>query len=204
MNVPEARPPFVVFVTHAVEDRAASITNGCYTARDVDFAHITPAGSKDCVEREVSDWLPQLERDVENSRIPRALKDHFESCYKAFKEGKAAPIVGTPIDQWPPISPAQLVNCKKLGVQSVEDLASANDELIGRLGMGGRSLSQKAATWLSSAGGDSGKIAEQLAAIKEENASLKLANERLQEQMKELISQVKAVNAVKSTRNGVI
>jgi len=196
MQIPEARPPFVVFCTHAVEDREASIADGRFVARDVDFVHITPAGSKDCVEREVAEWFPQLERDLAANRIPGQFIDFFKKAYANFKLGLEAPVEGTALSMWPPISPAQLKNCIELGVRSVEDLAAANEELIGRLGMGGRTLSQKASTWLASAKGDGGKISEQLEALRKDNENLKLANEKLQGQLQELVAQVKATKAL--------
>lgn len=51
MELQKDRPPYVEFVIHPVEDRAASIESGCYTAKDVVFAHIMPFGGKDIIER---------------------------------------------------------------------------------------------------------------------------------------------------------
>ena len=65
MQVAEARPPYVTFEAVAVEDRAASIEAGYYKTRDVDFAFITPQGSKDRIERNVKDWFEQLEQQCQ-------------------------------------------------------------------------------------------------------------------------------------------
>ena len=54
MEAKQDRPPFVNFEVRAEEDRTASIEQGHYVAVDVDYALITPAGSRDCVERKVS------------------------------------------------------------------------------------------------------------------------------------------------------
>lgn len=68
--VAEARPPYVMFETRAVEDRAASLEKGHYVTRDVDYAIITPMGSKDRTERVIKEWFDQLQQQVAEGRFP--------------------------------------------------------------------------------------------------------------------------------------
>ena len=49
VHIQQARPPHVVYERRAEEDRTASIEQGRYVSRDVDYAIVTPAGSKDRV-----------------------------------------------------------------------------------------------------------------------------------------------------------
>jgi hypothetical protein len=48
----ELKPPYVRFEVRSVEDRTASIESGHYVGKDVIFAIVTPAGTRDRIERE--------------------------------------------------------------------------------------------------------------------------------------------------------
>jgi Asp-tRNA(Asn)/Glu-tRNA(Gln) amidotransferase C subunit len=63
------------------------------------------------------------------------------------------------------LTPAQVENLTKLNVLAVEDLAQANEQTIMALGLDGRVLKKKAQDWLA-AQGDTGKIVEQLSALR--------------------------------------
>ena len=164
IEVAKARPPFVTFELRPEEDRQASIDSGSARFRDVEFAIITPAGSKDRVERKVADWFQHLEREVQSERFPIEWLNHFKEKFKAWKEGRELPVDGTALARWPVITPAQLKDLQGLHLRSVEDLASANEEVIRRLGMGGRALKQQAVEWLAAAN-DVGKVAARVAAL---------------------------------------
>ena len=192
----ENRPPYVVFEVRAEEDRNATIEAGHFVARDVDYALITPAGSKDCTERIVSEWFEKLENDVRDGRFPREWLTAYRGVYKDFKEGRETPLTGTAITGWPVVSPAQVKNLLQLQIRTVEDLATANEEVIARFGMGGRALKQKAIDWLASAG-NSGKVTEELAALRQANADMLQRNEDLMKQLTELTATVKKLDTGK-------
>ena len=192
----ENRPPFVTFEIRAVEDRDATIEAGHYVAKDVNYALIRPVGSKDCVERVADEWFAQLDRDTASGRFPREWLLAFKGVYKDWKEGNETPLSGTPIVTWPGVSPAQAKNLIALRVFTVEDLAAANEEVMGRVGMGCRALKQKAIDWLATAG-DSGKVVAELEALRAANADLKLRNDSLSEQLTELSATVKALGSKK-------
>lgn len=164
IEIAKARPPYVIFELRPEEDRQASIEAGSARFRDVEFAIITPAGSKDRVERKVSDWFEHLEREVTGERFPVEWLNHFKEKFKAWKEGREVPVDGTPLTMWPALTPAQLKDLQGLHLRSVEDLAAANEEVIRRLGMGGRALKQQAVEWLKAAN-DVGKVAARVAAL---------------------------------------
>ena len=79
---------------------------------------------------------------------------------------------------------------------SVEDLASANEEVLARIGMGGRALKQRAIDWLTSAG-STGKASEELSALKASNENLQARNEQLETQLRELAAKVEALSGDK-------
>lgn len=172
MEVMKERPPYVSFEVQAVEDRQASIEAGHYVAKDVVYAIVTPAGSKDRIPRVASEWLAMLAEQVQQQRFPGEWLNAFREAYKAFCEGREAPLNGTALRDWPVISPAQLQQLLNFSVRTVEDLAVANEETLSRLGMGGRALKQKAIEWLDASKGI-GAQAEMITAIKLENAQLK-------------------------------
>lgn len=172
MEVMKERPPYVSFEVQAVEDRQASIEQGHYVAKDVVYAIVTPAGSKDRIPRVASEWLTMLAEQVQQQRFPGEWLNAYREAYKAFCEGREAPLNGTPVRDWPSISPAQLQQLLNFSVRTVEDLAVANEETLSRLGMGGRALKQKAIEWLDASKGI-GAQAEMITAIKLENAQLK-------------------------------
>jgi len=185
MEAKEARPPYVTFETKGEEDRTASIERGFYVARDVDYALITPQGSKDRIERKVADWFPQLEQNVMENRMPREWLKAFREAYAAWKEGRELPLNGTPILTWSVAAPHQIKSLLDAHIRTVEDLAAANEETISRLGMGGRALKDKAVSWLTSAG-TTGKVTEELAA-------LKIAKEAAEAQVLALSKQVEVL-----------
>jgi hypothetical protein len=193
----EERPPFVRFEIRAEEDRQASIEAGHYVGRDVHYALITPMGSKDCIERKVDEWFAKLQQDVSEGRCPRDWMNAFKEYYKDWCAGNETPPNGTPISNWPPASPSQVKTLQALHVRTVEDLAGANEEVLGRIGMGGRALKQRAVDWLSTAG-SIGKSSEELSALKASNADLKVRNEQLEAQLKELAAKVDALSGDKN------
>ena len=172
MQAAEERPPYVRFETRAIEDRDASLATGHYVAKDLDYALITPQGSKDVVERVVSEWFENLDAQVQQQRFKREWADGYKANYEAWKKGEEIPESGTAIKLWPAASPSQVKALLNARVRTVEDLAAANEQTLAQIGMGGRALKQRAVEWLE-ASSNIGKQAEQMAALKVENEDLK-------------------------------
>lgn len=168
----EARPPYVKFEVRSVEDREATIAAGHYVGKDVIFAIVTPTGSRDVVEREVETWLDTLREGIKQERIPSQWLDAYEHKLKLFKEAIEAPESGAAIKDWPSASPSQIKTMLDIGVLTVEDLAAANEETLGRIGMGARALKQKAIIWLEDSE-NKGQNAERVSALENENKTLK-------------------------------
>lgn len=191
MQVTEARPPYVRFVMHDVEDRAASLAAGHYVGREVPFAHITPQGSKDIVERDAKEWLEDLRRQVDAQRMPAVWLDQFKAAFDAWIRDEDPPLNGVPLRSWPVISPSQYKALRDLRVLTVEDLAAANEETISRMGMGARALKAKAVEWLASAKGQ-GVDVEQVSALRMANQQLTETVERMSRKMAEMAASLAA------------
>jgi hypothetical protein len=168
----ELKPNYVRFELRSVEDRTATIEQGHYVGKDVIYAIVTPAGTRDRVENEAEAWLRNVEEGVKQERIPAGWLTYYRQAYEDFKQSRETPEQGTPIIDWPGASPAQIKTLLDINVRTVEQLAAANEETLQRIGMGGRALKQKAIIWLESSN-DQGKVAEEIAKLRVENEELK-------------------------------
>ena len=186
------RPPYVQFETRAIEDRGASIETGHYVAKDIIFAIVTPTGSKDRVEREAVEWLKSVEEGVKQERIPGEWLQAYKNGLTAYINNQELPEDGTAIKSWPSASPAQIKLLLDIPVRTVEELAAANEETLGRIGMGARALKEKAQAWLDSAEGH-GKLASELETLRQRNESLELRDQAREEQFQLLKKQVESL-----------
>jgi len=181
----EARPPYVRFERRPIEDKEASLQEGRYVAKDVDFVLITPPYSKDCVEQKVSRWLENIEKQVKDGRTPQKWVDLWKEGLNKWRNGQEIPLNGTPILGWGVISPAQQQMLIAMNCLTVEDLAAVNDEGLKRIGMGGLELKNKAKNWLSSVN-EHGPLTLKMSALESENAQLKASLDGLKSQIETL------------------
>lgn len=181
----EERPAYVRFERRPVEDKEASLREGRYMAKDVDFALVTPPYSKDCVEQKVTRWLEDLDRGVRDGRIPQQWATLWKEGYQKWQNGQEMPLHGTPILGWGVVSPAQQKMLIAINCLTVEDLAQINDEGMKRVGMGALDLRNKAKNWLASVK-DHGGLTIQMSALEKENANLKASLDGLKAQVEAL------------------
>jgi hypothetical protein len=78
-------------------------------------------------------------------------KARWPAQYKAFKDGLAMPDEGTPLEQWPLMTPAQVQNFKAANIRTVEQMAGLDDSVLQNIGLGGREIRQRARDFLESA-----------------------------------------------------
>ncbi len=182
----KARPPYVMFETRTVEDREATIAAGRYVGKDVNYAIVTPSGSKDRIEKIAEEWLAGLEEGVKQERIPGEWLEGYTRKYRTWVETREMPEEGTPVMGWPAISPSQAKAILDANVRTLEDLAEANESTLTAIGMGARALKEKAKAWLDTADG-TGKAAEELDSLRKQVdtltksvETLSKANEKLQ------------------------
>ena len=188
-----ATAPWVEFRKVSEEDRQASVDAGTYIARDVDYAFITPAGSKDCIEKPVKEWFEQLAAQVENNRFPAEWLKAFRTRYESWVESGEIPVQGTSVKNWAVASPSQIEMLLKVNVRTVEQLAVANEEVISRLGMGGRNLVEKAKAYTQQRESGVGKLAEENANLKQRLEQSDLVTAELKAQLDQLKAQFAAL-----------
>lgn len=181
--VTDARPPYVRFVTEAVEDRNESITQGRYVAKDVVFAYITPQGSKDEVIRVADEWIAHIDREASEGRFPPTWVRHFKGELEAFRSGEELPLNGIPVKQWPSVTPAIERLFHDLNLHTVEDVAQMNETAMAAVGMGARNWKMRAQEYLNALGPN--QQAERVSALAIEVENLKVANAALQAQLNE-------------------
>lgn len=191
IQIADAKAPWIMFERRAVEDRAKCIEEGRYVAKDVDFVLVTPHGSKDQIEREVKDWFENMDQQVREQRLDPAWLSAYKQAYSAWKEGKEVPLEGTPIINWPMVSPAQVRMLQDMHILTVEVLANATEEAIKRLGMGGRSLVEKAKEFLKQYK-EGGKTTEEIVA-------LRAKAEGLETIIKDQAEKIKAMQAMRQS-----
>lgn len=146
-----ARPPYVEFKRVAVHDKDGSIAAGYRRTKDVDMVHIMQPGGRDVYEKEAVAWLASIRNKMlsgAHDAFPQEWIDGFDRMYDAWKRGLEAPLNGTSVREWSYLSPAQAENLIAIRVQTIEDVANMTEEAMGRFGMGGRDLREKARQWV--------------------------------------------------------
>lgn len=108
--------------------------------------------------------------------VNEQVKARFPEEWAQYQAGQQEVRVGTPIEQWPQLTPSQVLMLKQLNVYSVEDVSALSDENVKNLGPGGYKLRDDAAKWLklAAAAANTGVI------------------EQMQKQMQELMDANKA------------
>lgn len=182
--VMDQRPPYVRFEERSVEDRDETIKLGRQIFRSQYIAILHPVGSKDTIEHVAEGWLDELDRKAQRGLYNREWARQYRQMFDQFKIGQEPTVSGTHVRMWASISKAQADNLVGANCLTVEDLAVANEQTLQRIGMGSRALKQKAKDWLTMADGRKG--AEELSAVKAENASLRSTVEALQETVSRL------------------
>lgn len=102
--------------------------------------------------------------------------DRYPKEYAAFKDGREAPIEGTPLVEWPPISRSQAQEFAYFHIKTVEQLAQVNDAQLQALPMGSRELRAQAIAYVDIANNGTGPIGKMVAEnmqLRDENALLK-------------------------------
>lgn len=164
--------PHVVFYKDSKEDREASIKAGMFVAAEVDMVKISPRGTKDNVQKEVSEWFASLEAMHSGARISSAVLGNYREAYEAWKKGEEIPEHGLSVKNWPVATPAQVATLIAMKVTTVEQLAAANEQIIAGLGLHGRILVQRAQSYLKEAA-NVGKSVMLMEKLQTENSALK-------------------------------
>lgn len=178
MDIDKPRPPYVIFETRAVEDRTASVDSGHYVPKDVVFALVTPAGTKDRLEKEADAWLEGILEGVRQERIPADWYDQYKDALERYRRNQEIPENGISILNWPAVSPAQTRLLLDLNLRTVEDVAAMTEEAVQRIGMGARALKARAQAYLDTAK-TTGVPAAELETLRQKNSELEARNDDL-------------------------
>ena len=190
VGIQQGGMPHIRFETRTEEDRAESIAQERKVYKDVDWIIVTPHGSRDSSENQAAQWIANKQSQAEQGNYDIEWVQKFRKMYELFKEGKELPVDGTPLAMLPHLfSPAEIANCKSLHVLSLETLATANEETIARLGMGGREMKNRAQEAVKHANTGSGE-ALKVSALQAENADLKTRVTDLEHVIRDLQSQM--------------
>jgi hypothetical protein len=183
ITVFDKRPPFVRF-----EEREFGINKVLSQKMQrpvpnvVVMACITPAGSKDCVERPAEDWLKEKNDKAIMGEYPLAWAQHHSAAYEAWKKGNELPREGTPIKTWQMATRDVVSRCLAINIPVVEDLAELPDSGLSTLGIDGRYWRDLARGWINE-GKDKGLNAKALA---DANARIDMLQQQYNEAMAEL------------------
>jgi len=95
----------------------------------------------------------------------------IEPAYNAWKKGHEIPVNGVPLANWPGLNAAQAEVLRKMGISSVEQVASMNDAIMTKVQLPGvREIRAGAQTFLDAQGG--ADMANRLTSMEESNAAL--------------------------------
>ena len=80
------RPAYARFETRVIEDRIASVREGRFVGKDIDFVLLTPPYSIDVFEQKTESWFKQLEIEVIQGRMLREWADKYREQYEKWKQ----------------------------------------------------------------------------------------------------------------------
>lgn len=133
------------------------------------------------------------DKDVFVGPVNEQIKRDYAEEWEKFQQGNELPLVGTPLERWPFLTPERVLNLKSLNFRTVEDVAAAPDFAVQRIGMGGYALRDEARKFLSlaQASADVSHMEELRAAVAAKDEALRLQGEQIaamQVQMAELLA----------------
>lgn len=125
------------FILDQVQDNVASEREGRPIFREVERVEIViPGGAS-------------LTKHVAN--VTDEHRQRWPKEYEAFKQGHEVSPDGTPLEEWPILKRSQVLELKALGFKTVEHVRDMSDQSIQRIGMGGRTLKERALIFLDDA-----------------------------------------------------
>lgn len=183
-NLAEAGKNYPRFYVDTYEDEGASAREGRKIFKQRELVEIFMPGNP-------------LTRPVE--LVNPSHIEMWPEHYRAFKSGMELAVDGVPLEEWPVLHKAQVLELKALGFLTVEHVRDMNDGVIQRVGMGARILKEKAAAFL-----DDAVAMEQNEKLSSELALLRDQNLALQNQVNETGALLRQVHAeLQSLKGGV-
>jgi hypothetical protein len=147
-------------------DEVKSAQEGRPIYHDIEMVEILIPGSRDKLHRKVNDLD----------------KQRFRTRYEKFKQSITNQIEGTPLNQFPFISVAEIKELEYFNVFTGEQLALIPDGNIDKIGVNGRDLIKKVKNYMQAA-----KDTAFVSKMTHENESLKREISLLKEQMQQIL-----------------
>lgn len=180
----------VTFRNHVMPDEMASRKAGRPIFNEQEVCDISFAGNtKTKATFPAHDAEPNATRE-HNGREGLGVITYamlYNEQYRAFKNGEAQPLSGTPLSEAPFLKESKRRELKALNIHTVEALAALDGTPLKQIGMGGRELKNQAKAYLEAAAGSA-----DVTHLAAENTALKDQVAELQSQMAEMIAAAKA------------
>lgn len=97
--------------------------------------------------------IPMNLKEVRRRQVRESDKKRWPVQYAAFKQGLAAPLMGTPIDKLPFLTKAQVLEFQAMGLRTAENVRDISDS-DGQKLMGFQQLRRRVADFLAAAEGN--------------------------------------------------
>lgn len=148
------------------------------------------------------DWVTWVKKGTQNGsettdKVARVMRDDLKwgalrPYYEAWKAKIEAPINGYALDAWPGLTPEQARILKERHVRSLEDLVNTSDADLIKLGIPGiRQIYARAKAFLE-ARVNTAPVANEVAALREENKTMREELEAAMSLLKELTEKPEA------------
>lgn len=121
--------------------------------------------------------------------------------YEAFKKGIDMPRHGTPLKEWPVMTPSLVAMFGAANIVTIEELAAVGDNHLQNLGMGSRSFRDKARLYLDVAKNGVAPLEKLVARIEALEQATRLKDATIADQAAE-IATLNDTPAPKTKRNG--
>lgn len=144
-----------------------------------------PDGTYENVEY-VSIRTPGDTRAMPRHKVNDFYRQKYDHWYRLFRQGLEVTHDGTPLEVWPVMTPAQVLELKANNIFTVEQLAAVSDSAGARVPMI-RTLKNSAAKWL-----ESKKGADVIDKQQRENESLRSGMSMLEKQLADLTEKLEA------------
>ena len=148
-----------VFFKQMVEDVAGTAKHGTPKYLEQDWVRFIMPGDK----------YSQLVRTVSDTD-----KVMYAKAWDAYVKLEDVAIDGTPLENWPSLSRAQIMGLKAMDIYSVEHVAELSDAQLQGVGMGARALRKRAQDFLATIklGAVPERMNHEMEALREQNAML--------------------------------
>jgi cell division protein FtsB len=186
--VPQVQVEVLPFISFEARHIAQVDNEGKPFFKDEDWVVIYSPGGKDRVDKNVDSWIRQLEVHQTQKRVSGEYVRQVKAAYADFKAGKET-VNGTPLEALG-LTPQQMKMLRDMHCATVEQLAAGNEELVQRLGMGGRNLKSKAQVFMSAREGPAA-IASQMTSLRIKTDSQEAQINKLKLLVEDLVAENK-------------